>query len=95
MALENTQQLCKLEHAEMCEEVLYQTLGCADPGPSRLHPGFDRMDGDNVFDDIFITYNVGGKNSEILLHDVFDGDTLIFSEQTAEVAAGWNFISFG
>jgi uncharacterized protein YkwD len=52
-------------------------------------------DGDNVFDDIFITYNVGGKNSEILLHDVFDGDTLIFSEQTAEVAAGWNFISFG
>lgn len=50
---------------------------------------------DEVYDDIFITYNVGGQNSEILLLDVFDGETLVYDEQTAEAAAGWNFISFG
>lgn len=63
--------------------------------PAQFSYGAVAHDADNVYDDIYITYNVNGQNSEILLLDVFDGKSLVFNEQTAEAAAGWNFISFG
>ncbi|WP_269748707.1 CAP domain-containing protein [Novosphingobium aquimarinum] len=63
--------------------------------PGEFSYGAVGHDADNVYNDIYITYNVNGQNSEILLLDVFDNDTLILNEQTAEAAAGWNFITFG
>lgn len=52
-------------------------------------------DGDNVFNDIFITYNAQGTTTELILLDVVDGKGLVYNEQTAETAAGWDFITFG
>jgi uncharacterized protein YkwD len=63
--------------------------------PAQFSYGAVAHDADNVYDDIYITYNVNGQNSEILLLDVFDSETLVFNEQTAEAAAGWNFMTFG
>ncbi|PEQ11243.1 hypothetical protein B2G71_18335 [Novosphingobium sp. PC22D] len=49
---------------------------------------------DGVSNDLRITFNNGSNFAQIVLEDVVQPSDAIYSEQTAEAAAGWNFITF-